>query len=145
MSSNQYISIKFKTDQYQCPYSSDYSDYNGVFQGCSTIVPTQGFPCINFDNAIMTCLACYPPYIANPQGVCIQDTSCPGGKYYSYGQCYDVIANCDQFDSFGGYCPTCKTGYNLKSYANNSQYCEQGDPNCGPNQYLKGKVCQNYV
>lgn len=97
MLSNQNINIKYTTDLYACPYDSDYPDYNGVYQGCSNIMPTVGYPCSNFDQTIQKCVYCYQPYVANSAGVCIQNTNCPENKYYQYGQCYDVIDNCADF------------------------------------------------
>lgn len=76
MQIGQFINLKYKTDQFECPYDSSYSDYNGVFQGCSTVVPTQGFPCINFDNARGTCLACSYGYVVSDQGICFSNTNC---------------------------------------------------------------------
>jgi hypothetical protein len=41
-------------------------------------------------------------------GVCVQSTTCPPKQYYQYGQCYDIIPNCADFQFFGGYCNACE-------------------------------------
>jgi hypothetical protein len=89
---------------YQCPYNSGTSDYNGNLAGCSTNAPTQGFPCIQFSYVANLCIQCESPWTANSMGVCIQQTQCGPNQYYSYGQCYQVIANCVNFQQFGGTC-----------------------------------------
>jgi hypothetical protein len=91
------ISVKYDTDQYKCPYSNEFSDYNGVFTGCSNTLPTYGFPCINYDANIGTCTACANSWTVDINGVCIQDTSCPQGQYFSLGNCYNALPNCKDF------------------------------------------------
>jgi hypothetical protein len=108
MLTNQQISVRVNTDLYACPNDQDYSDYNSVFQGCTSTLPTVGFPCSNFDTNIQKCTSCYSPYVANSMGVCVQSTTCPPKQYYQYGQCYDIIPNCADFQFFGGYCNACE-------------------------------------
>lgn len=101
------ISIKYLTDIYQCPYSNDFNDINGVYQGCSNVLPTYGFPCINYDSGLNTCVACAQPWVISNNGVCVVDTTCPAGQFFSYGTCFNVTSNCKSFQTIGGLCLTC--------------------------------------
>ena len=147
MLSNQMISARVTSDLYACPYDQGYLDYNSVYQGCSNSMPTIGFPCSNFNSNIQKCISCYSPYVANSLGVCVQTTTCPPKQYYQYGQCYDVIANCADFQFFGGLCNSCDPGYNLVT--NNitaAQSCQQAQVTCNDTtQYLMGNTCYNLV
>jgi hypothetical protein len=136
--SNQFITVKYQTDLYECPYELGYPDYNSVYLGCSNEMPTVGYPCSNYDAIIQKCIHCYQPYVANTAGVCVQSTNCPPKQYYQYGQCYDVIANCDDFQFFGGLCNSCVKGYKLVTDSTGSQSCQQEQKTCGNNQYLMG-------
>jgi hypothetical protein len=91
------INVKYDTDMYQCPYDNDFTDYNGGFAGCSNTLPTYGFPCINYDTTIGTCLSCANMWSLSLNGVCMQDTTCPSGQYFSLGSCYNAILNCNNF------------------------------------------------
>ena len=91
------INVKYDSDQFQCPFSSEFSDYNGVFAGCSNILPTYGFPCINYDTTVGTCNACANTWTLDRNGVCIQDTSCPRGQFFSLGRCLKALPNCRDF------------------------------------------------
>ena len=139
------ISIRYLTDIYQCPYNNDFDDINGVYQGCSNVVPTYGFPCINYDNGQNTCTACAKPWIISSGGVCVVDTTCPAGQFFSYGACYNVTSNCKTFQPIGGLCLTCDQGYSLQNYENGTQACLRGNPTCTSKQYLLGNVCMNNV
>jgi hypothetical protein len=68
--STVYINVQYVTDQYQCPFTAEFKDVNGVYAGCSNTLPTYGFPCINYDNVLNTCIGCASPWIVNSQGVC---------------------------------------------------------------------------
>lgn len=87
---------------YQCPYDQQFRDYNSIFQGCSNTLPTQGYPCTDYNNIVATCLTCDTGYSLNSYGQCIQDTNCPKGQYFSFGDCYDVIENCLTYNHFKG-------------------------------------------
>jgi hypothetical protein len=113
--------------------------------GCSNVVPTFGHPCINYDNTLGTCLSCASTYILTDGGVCLQDTTCPAGKYFSMGNCYDALENCKDFELIGGKCLSCAIGYTLNSYNNGSQGCKLNLQSCKQNQYLLGNTCMNYV
>jgi hypothetical protein len=83
--------------------------------------------------------------VVNQNGVCIQDTTCPPGQYFSLGSCYNAISNCDTFQPIAGECLTCNSGYTLNNYYNGSQACTQNSQVCQSNQYLLGTTCMNYV
>jgi hypothetical protein len=146
MVSNQQVSVRVNTDLFRCPNDQDYSDYNSVYQGCTNTLPTMGPPCSNFDTSIQKCTSCFQPYVANSMGVCVQTTTCPPKQYYQYGQCYDVISNCVDFDFFGGLCHSCDKGYNLVTDSNTGgQCCQQVQQVCNSTQYLMGDTCYNLV
>lgn len=139
------LRLGFETDTYQCPFSSDTADYNQVFSGCSTTVPSSGFPCLTFDNLAQKCLTCYDTWVPNQLGVCVQNTNCGPNQYYSFGNCYKVIDNCVNFEKFGGTCNACRDGYKLANNPDGTQLCQQDIPVCTAGQYLLGNVCKNFV
>ncbi len=55
ISSGVLLNVQYETDKFQCPYTNDFTDYNGVFTGCSNILPTQGFPCIAYNERFGIC------------------------------------------------------------------------------------------
>jgi hypothetical protein len=137
-------SITFETDRYQCPYTSALSDPNRFFTGCSTVLPTRGWPCLSFDQQLDKCINCQTPYKVDTNGVCIQENGCKDNQYIKFGICYDALANCVDFDKFGGQCSACDIGYNLIT-ENNQQKCQALAPNCTENQYLVENVCKEKV
>ena len=140
-----FVRILYETDEYQCPYGTDAADYNGVFRGCSTALPTRVYPCINFDNTLNKCLSCQAPWVATDKGVCIVDTQCPVTQYYRFGQCLDPIKNCATFESIGGLCLTCANNYNLTVLSTGVQECIFILPICVSGYYLLGTSCKKYV
>lgn len=113
--------------------------------GCSNQVATQGYPCFTYDDTLGTCLACFNGFALIDGGVCLQDTSCPKGQYFSMGKCYDALPNCKDFEIIAGKCLSCATGYTLNNYNNGSQACTLNLQSCKDNQYLLGNSCMNYV
>ena len=62
--------ITYTTDQYPCPYDSNYPDVTGLFQGCIVPVPTNGLPCVSYDSTNLVCLQCLTGYTLTA-GACL--------------------------------------------------------------------------
>jgi hypothetical protein len=67
-----FVRVVFPSDQYTCPYNTNFPDYRQNFQPCvgsssggggstqSPIVP--GFPCVIYDRTAGKCTQCAPGY-----------------------------------------------------------------------------------
>lgn len=87
------VSITYQSDQYACPYSPDYPDAFGVFQGCAatgTANVSPGLPCINFDYVANRCLGCMLGYSVASNGACQLVNSCGPRQYFRFGACYNA-------------------------------------------------------
>lgn len=136
------LKITWGSDPYVCNYTRQYTDYFTVFEGCSLngAVPSDGFPCLNYEPASMTCKSCAPSYYLSSEGACITNTTCPPRQYFHFGSCYQVNSLCGDYDSFTGACLSCANpnDYNLLNGS-----CIRKDIICGPRQYQLNNVCYN--
>ena len=107
-------------------------------------MPKPGFPCIFFNDALRKCSVCAGGWKLS-QGRCFQLNTCPEGQYVRLGQCYDVIANCVDFQFYGGLCSSCTAGFTLGNKEDGTQECQEDLPTCPAGEYLLEKVCKKYV
>lgn len=101
------VIITFPTSTYPCPYISGFSDYYGVFSGCTASTTSQpGPPCSNYDYINLKCLGCLTGYTLS-NGVCMLPSNCTSRQYTHFGVCYNVNPLCDSFDAYTGDCLSC--------------------------------------
>ena len=107
-------------------------------------LPKPGPPCIFFNDAQRKCIVCSPGWLLS-NGRCLRKSDCPPDQYILLGTCYDVIANCAEFQFYGGLCTLCKSGFNLVDLGSGLKECREVVPTCIAGEYLLEKVCKKYV
>ena len=63
-STNTLVFVNYNTDRFKCPYTDGISDYNDVFRGCDTNMPSKDYPCLLFDSVLAQCTYCQPPWVS---------------------------------------------------------------------------------
>jgi hypothetical protein len=134
------VSINYQSDQYACPYSSDYPDAFGVFQGCTATGAANvspGLPCLNFGYGVSRCLNCMSGYSVGSNGACELANSCGPRQYFHFGVCSNVNPNCGAFDAYTGDCVTCINSSLQLVYGQ----CVAANSPCRDDQYLVNSRC----
>lgn len=91
---NPSMKVTWQTDSYNCTFSSMFPDVNAIFTGC--IDPSSTPPsdsditspvqaskdlCLQFSTTSSTCQKCIGGYFVGTNGVCLQNSLCPAGRF----------------------------------------------------------------
>ena len=106
----------FQTDPYECPYPPAYHDINQVFKGCVHAFGNQ--------------------HSANA----IQAHQCSPTQYYFNKTCHNADPTCNTFDTFSGFCYTCKNA-SIKAENGICGTSTRTVITCKAGTYPKGNVC----
>jgi hypothetical protein len=98
------VLVSYQSNNYPCPFSKNYQDINLNFPTCVHIpVFDAVYPCLSYDSTLQLCTVCDVAYILQ-EGSCYLKTECGLDQYFDKGVCYDVIANCLDYELVGGRC-----------------------------------------